>query len=222
VVVTLGTDEHEPILTLAIDEDEPRIYAGVGSDDELPDEITEAWSDWWVAETDYEGWSVVEEELFPGGRWYSLAAIYQGPAPGQPDAAWLWRTLEDGVQACVDSARRFVEHFDPAGRARELAVSREQARLVHEQALRDRLTRSVPEGSGASAALALYLDTVGSAEPKGWLDRAAVETAVGEVVGKAGRSAAAELVRSKVAPLLWSKKLGKHLVSRFAQGPVGG
>jgi hypothetical protein len=215
VVVALGANDHEPTLTLAIDEEEPRIYAGAGKDDDLRDEITEAWSDWWTAETLHAGWAVSEDEL--SGRWYSLSAIYEGPTVDDPDAAWLRRTLEDGVEACVGSARRFVEHFDPEGRARELASSRERAQFVHEQALRDRLTRSVPEGSGVSAALALYLDALGSAEPKGWLDKDVVEIAVSSVEDKMGRTGAANFVRSKAASLLWSKKLRKYLAHTWGE-----
>ena len=81
---------------------------------------------------------------------------------------------------------------------------------LRERSLRQRLDNAVSSGSPA-AALALYLDRLASLAPHGWDDRAAVETAMRAVEKELGREATAALARSQAAPLLWSKKLRRHI-----------
>ena len=222
--VVVSIDElYDPGLTLAIDEEPSRIYEAAQGDDkasfDLTDEITEAWVDW-VLGCKSEGWQVSDGTVaLEDIGSFPLAAYYEGPQPERVDSAWLQNTLEAGVRACTAAAQGFLEDFGPERRLADLRSAYEKAALLRERSLHQRLDSAVPSGSPAAAALALYLDQLASLEPHGWDDRAAVERAMRAVEKELGREAAAALARSQAAPLLWSKKLRKHIRQTFGIGP---
>lgn len=214
--VVVSIDElYDPGLTLAINEEPSRIYEAAQGDDkasfDLTDDITEAWVDWALG-CKSEGWQVSDGTVaLEDIGSFPLAAYYEEPLPERADSAWLQSTLEAGVRACTAAAQSFLEDFGPERRLADLRSAYEKAALLRERSLHQRLDSAVPSGSPAAAALALYLDRLASLEPHGWDDRAAVERAMRAVEEGLGREAAAALARSQAAPLLWSKKLRKHV-----------
>jgi hypothetical protein len=219
VVVSIGK-LYDPGLTLAIDEEPSRIYEAAQGDDkasfDLTDEITEAWVDWALG-CRSEGWQVSDGTVALGDIGsFPLAAYYKEPLPERVDSAWLQSTLEAGVRTCTAAAQSFLEDFDPERKLADLRSAYEKAAMLRERSLRWSLDSAVPSGSPAAAALALYLDKLASLEPHGWDDRAAVERAMYAVETHLGYEAAADLAHSQAAPLLWSKKLRRHIASRWA------